>query len=87
MKIRPIYHRLQRRIEVHITINFIAYKVYKELERQLKDKGYDLSPEKAIDIIKTIYSVKVRIPNTNQYLTKTILLNGKQKSLAKLFGF
>jgi len=36
LKIRPIYHRLQKRIEAHITINFIAYKVYKDLERQLR---------------------------------------------------
>jgi transposase len=36
LKVRPIYHRLQRRIEAHITINFVAYKVYKEVERQLK---------------------------------------------------
>ena len=28
LKIRPIYHRLQRRIEAHITINFAAYKMY-----------------------------------------------------------
>ena len=86
LKIRPIYHRLQRRIEAHITINFVAYKVYKELERQLKEKGSNLSPEKIIDIVKTIYSVKVRIPNTNEYMTKTILLNDEQKSLAKLFN-
>lgn len=39
LKIRPIYHRIQRRIEAHITINFAAYKIYKELERQLKEKN------------------------------------------------
>jgi transposase len=38
LKIRPIYHRLQRRIEAHICLTFAAYKVYKELERQLKEK-------------------------------------------------
>lgn len=38
LKIRPIYHRLERRIEAHICIAFVAYKVYKELERQLKEK-------------------------------------------------
>ena len=32
--IRPIYHRLQHRIEAHICIAFVAYKVYKDLERQ-----------------------------------------------------
>lgn len=36
LKIRPIYHQLQRRMEAHICIAFVAYKIYKELERQLK---------------------------------------------------
>lgn len=43
LRIRPIYHRLQRRIRSHICIAFAAYKVYKELERQLKLKQSDLS--------------------------------------------
>ncbi len=44
LKVRPIYHRLQKRIEAHITINFVAYKVYKELERQLKEKKANIYP-------------------------------------------
>jgi transposase len=87
LKIRPIYHRLQRRIEAHITINFAAYKVYKELERQLKEKKSDLSPEKAIEIAKTIFAIKVRIPNTNQYFEELLLLKSEQKDLAELFDF
>jgi len=59
LKLRPFYHRLKRRIEAHICIAFVAYKVYKELERQLKEKNSDLSPEKAIEIAKTIYSIKM----------------------------
>ena len=39
LQIRPIYHRLKRRIEAHICISFVACKVYKELERQLKEKN------------------------------------------------
>lgn len=87
LKIRPIYHRLQRRIEAHISINFAAYKIYKELERQLKVKGSELSPERVIEIIKTIYSIKVKIPNTNEYISKTIILNKQQNELMKLFNF
>jgi len=86
LKIRPIYHRLRRRIEAHITINFVAYKVYKELERQLKIKKSMLSPEKAIDIAKTIYQITAT--SSNQNIVKHILLlTEEQKHLAKLFGF
>ncbi len=38
LRIRPVYHRLKHRIEAHICIAFCAYKIYKELERQLKKK-------------------------------------------------
>jgi transposase len=86
LKIRPIYHRLHRRIEAHITISFVAYKIYKELERQLKQKQTLLTPDKAIEIAKTIYSVKVRVPHTNQTIVKTLLLTDEQKYLAKLFN-
>jgi transposase len=47
IKVRPIFHYKQRRIEAHISIAFVAYKVYKELERQLVEKQADLSPQKA----------------------------------------
>jgi transposase len=87
LQIRPIYHRLQRRIEAHICIAFVAYKVYKELERQLKEKQSTLSPEKIIEIAKTIYAIKVQHPITNDITIKTIYTTEEQKYLAKLFGF
>ncbi len=87
LKIRPIYHRLQRRIEAHITINFTAYKVYKELERLLKEKNAKISPEQAIEISKSIYSVNISNPHNNIIEKQTLLLNEEQKYLAYLFNF
>jgi len=85
LRIRPIYHRLRRRIEAHICIAFVAYKIYKELERQLKEKKSTISPEKAIEIAKTIYFIKIVTPKTKEVLTKTLYLNEEQKYLADLF--
>jgi transposase len=85
LKIRPIYHRLQRRIETHICISFVAYKIYKELERQLKEKQSDFSPEKAIEIAKTIYQVKAK--TLNGEVSHMLLITEKQKTLAQLFNF
>jgi len=85
LKIRPIYHRLQRRIETHICISFVAYKVYKELERQLKEKQSNFSPEKAIEIAKTIYQVKAKTQKGE--IAHTILITDEQKLLAQLFKF
>lgn len=87
LRIRPIYHRVKRRIEAHICIAFVAYKVFKELERQLKLKGVRISPEQAIETAKTIYSVKVITPKQKHVVKKTILVTDEQKLLAKIFNF
>ena len=85
LKIRPIYHRLQRRIEAHITINFVAYKIYKELERQLKEKKANISPEKAINIAKTIYQITAI---DNGIIVKhNLILTDEQRYLSQLFNF
>lgn len=87
IKVRPVYHYKQRRIEAHISIAFVAYKVYKELERQLNEKGIKLSPQKAIEIAKGIYTVEIQLKSTGKKLRKTLFLNESQKKLAKMFGF
>lgn len=85
LKVRPIYHFAKRRIEAHICIAFVAYKVYKELERQLKIHKAPFSPEKAIEIAKTIYSIKATKPLSNDLFEKTLILNDEQRTLTRLF--
>lgn len=87
LKIRPVFHRMRRRIEAHICISFVAYKLYKELERQLKEKQAALSPEKAIEIAESIYALNVKIPATGDTIKRVLILSEEQKSLAKMFGF
>jgi transposase len=87
LSVRPIYHRLQRRIEAHICIAFTAYKVYKELERILKEKKSTLSPEKAIEIAKTIYCINAIKPKSRQPVAKIIITSDEQRNLANLFDF
>jgi transposase len=66
LRVRPIFHRARRRIEAHICITFVAYKIYKELERQLKLKKSVLSPEKVIEIAKTIMSIRIIHPKSKE---------------------
>ncbi|HEX3768805.1 MAG TPA: IS1634 family transposase [Puia sp.] len=87
LSVRPIYHRIQRRIEAHICIAFTAYKVYKELERLLKEKKSSLSPERAIEIAKTIYCINATKPKSRQPVAKIIITSDEQRYLANLFGF
>jgi transposase len=86
LKIRPVYHYKERRIEAHICLNFAAYKVYKELERQLKEKKSGLSPEKVIEILQNIYQISLTTPN-NELIKKIIILTEEQRQLQNLFGF
>jgi transposase len=87
IKVRPVYHYKQRRIEAHISISFVAYKVYKELERQLNEKGAMISPQKAIEIAKGIYTIEIQLRSSGRKLRKTLLLNESQRNLANLFDF
>ena len=85
LKIRPIYHRLSHRIEAHICIAFCAYKIYKELDRQLLIKNAGLSPEKAIDIAKTIYRISIQTNLSNRIYSRLYLDKDEQRNLLRLF--
>lgn len=86
LRIRPVFHYKQRRIEAHICLNFVAYKVYKELERLLREKNSDLSPEKVIEIIQSIYEVEAKSPQNKVY-RKVVLTSEEHLKVQKLFGF
>lgn len=66
LKVRPIYHRLKHRIEAHLSIAFCAYKIYKELERQLKSNKAVLSPEKVIELTQSIYAINLILPKSGK---------------------
>jgi transposase len=84
LRIRPIYHRLARRIEAHICISFVAYSIYKELERVIKAENFPLSVEKAAEITHNMYQMEITLPESRQ--TKKILLkmDNQQNELIKI---
>lgn len=87
LKIRPVYHRLQRRIEAHICISFVAYKIYKELERQLQEMKAEIGPITAIEIAENIFEIEATLPVSGKTIRKTLLLTEEQKYLAAIFDF
>lgn len=80
LEARPIFHFTERRIEAHICICFVAYKLYKELERLLRLLGIGLSVDKVLDIAKTISTVTVQLPD-GTVVSKTLLTRSEQKML------
>lgn len=71
LRIRPIYHRLRNRIEAHICISFMAYLLFKELERVLMQSENNISIQTAIENINKMYEVVtfnnnvIRLKNNN----------------------
>ncbi len=62
LQIRPVYHFAKRRIEAHISISFVAYTVYKELERLLYKYNAGFSVKTARDIVRNMYQIEVELP-------------------------
>jgi len=83
LRIRPIYHRLKSRIEAHICIPFVAYSIYKELERVLYKEKSTLSVKKATELTHNIYEITYVLPESKH--TKSILLKMDDKQ-AELFN-
>jgi transposase len=69
LKIRPIYHRLRHRIEAHISIAFVAYSIYKELERVLKKHKVYFSAKRAIELTQTMYALDFTLPDSKRKRT------------------
>jgi transposase len=87
LKIRPVYHRLPHRIQAHICLSFVAYKVYKELERQLKEKKSSISTTKAIEIAENIFQIQIEHLATKEKIKRVLLLTDEQRLLAKICNF
>lgn len=85
LDLRPMFHFTKKRIEAHVCICFVAYKVYKELERTLKNNGIKMSVDKVLSIAKTITTIKVKLQESNETISRTMLITDKHKSISRLF--
>ena len=79
-----MFHFTERRIEAHVCICFIAYKVYKELERRIAINKIGMSVDKVLEAAKTITTVRVRMPENRTYFTKTLFLTEKHLAVKPL---
>jgi transposase len=85
LEMRPMFHFTPKRIEAHVCICFVAYKVYKEMERILKLNNIYLSVDKVLNIAKTITTLIVKLPASGETLTKTMIITARHKSISLLF--
>ena len=79
LEMRPMFHFTPNRIEAHVCICFVAYKIYKELERVMKISHINISVDKALSIAKTITTLKIKLPKRGKTMTKTMILTHRHK--------
>lgn len=81
LKIRPIYHYRKKRIAAHICIAFVAYTIYKELERLLSQKKVTFSPKRAIELTHTMYALEYKFSDVAQMERIILQMDTEQKEL------
>ena len=58
LKLRPIYHWTDRRVQAHIFACVLAYLLERSLSYQLRTAGVDLSARKALDFASRVHAVE-----------------------------
>ena len=84
LRIRPIYHRLRRRIEAHICIAFTAYCVYKELERVLYKEKSTISLRKAAELTHSMYQITYSLPESKHVKSQLLKMDDQQAELYRI---
>jgi transposase len=64
--LRPIYHRLDRRVEAHIFVAFLAYCLQVTLKNRLQIHAPGLSPTAVLEKLATIQMIDVWIPTQDE---------------------
>ena len=84
LRIRPVYHYRRRRIEAHVLVAFVAYTIYKELQRRLAEAGLAMSPKRAAELTQTMYEIAFRLPNDPEDHRKLLQMDTNQQALYDL---
>ena len=85
LEMRPMFHFTERRIEAHICICFIAYKVYKELERLIATNKIGMSVDQVLDTSNNSGEHSNRVLSaivSLNFLLETVHINKNRKESA-----
>jgi hypothetical protein len=55
------------------------------LERIARIVGINMSVDEVLNVARTITTIRMRMPENNEVLTKTLFLTEKQKAIEPLF--
>ena len=63
--IRPIYHQLERRVDAHILVAFLAYSLQVTLKHRLMIHAPGLTPAAVLEKLGAIQMIDVHLPTTD----------------------
>jgi len=84
LRIRPMYHRRRRRIEAHVLVAFVAYTIYKELERRLREAKLSTSPARVAELTQTMYEINFTLPDDPQRRRALLQMDDEQRRIYEL---
>jgi transposase len=64
LSIRPVWHQKAERVKAHIFVCFLAYVLWKTLEKWQSEAGLGSSPRTILQELRDIHSVDVVLPTT-----------------------
>jgi transposase len=65
LRVRPIYHQLEHRIEAHIFVAFLSYCLHVSLHHQLRAHAPGLTPRALLEKFAAIQMLDVHFPTTD----------------------
>src|SRR5205807_6645772 len=64
LSIRPLFHRLERRVKAHILVAFLGYALWVTLKHLLRGKNVESSPSKALPLASSLQGPRIHFPPT-----------------------
>lgn len=86
LALRPIWHRLKRRIEAHVLVCFLAYALQKTLEGWCQKAGLGRSPRKVLNELAHIHSTDITFPTTDDRTVRLRCIVRPDKAQADLLN-
>jgi transposase len=62
LSIRPVYHQTEDRVKAHVLVCFLAYAIYRTLDRLAKAKGLKMTARRVLHSLSTIKSGDIVLP-------------------------
>lgn len=81
VRVRPMYHYREKRIRAHVCIAFVAYTIYKALERILMKERAGMSPKRAAELTHTMYELNYALPGEAKRMKTLLKMDEEQQML------